>query len=59
MKATAPLSSEQISNFRQGDPDRRAAPIGSAAGDWKREINVAADMTTLFLNQVGVAALAD
>ena len=50
MKATAPLSSEQISNVLQCDPDRRVARNGSTASDCKRAADIAADMTTLFLN---------
>jgi hypothetical protein len=50
MKATAPFSSEQISNVLRPDPDCRAFRIGSVAGDWKRETNIAADMTALFVN---------
>ncbi len=50
MKATAPLSSEKISNVLRRDPNCRAVRMGSAAGDWKRETNIAADMTPLFFD---------
>ena len=50
MKATAPLSSEQISNVLQCDRDLRDARNGSAASNCKRETHIAADMTMLFLN---------
>jgi hypothetical protein len=50
MKATAPLSSEQISNVLRRDAECRAERNGSAVAEWKRETNIAADMTRLFLN---------
>lgn len=49
MKATAPLSSEQISNVLRRDPNCCVARVGSVAGDWKRETKIAADIATLFL----------